>query len=53
MPETKDGGYILDDRPIKFVPETFELVSPLDTRYDSLPVFNFGTLEFEPVENND
>lgn len=45
--ETENGDYILDDRPIRFVPETFEPVFHDDPRYDSLPNFNRETGEFE------
>lgn len=46
---------VLDGYPMKFDPETFEIIRPNDPRYDTAPTFNFGTLEFEYTKdtNND
>lgn len=41
-----DTTFVLDDRPYKIDPETFERVLPNDVRYDNLPFINFSTGEF-------
>lgn len=41
-----DTIFVLDDRPYKIDPKTFERVSPNDKRYNDLPFFDFNKCEF-------
>lgn len=50
--KTQSEDFVIDDRPIKYDPKTFETVYPADPRYDSLPNFNRNTLKFEYAEKD-
>lgn len=45
-----DTEFVLDDKPKKIDPKTFEIVKPDDPRYDSLPYFDFVECKF--IYNN-
>lgn len=47
---SEDTVIVIDDRPPRYIPETFERVLPGDARYDVLPDFDRATGKF--IYNN-
>ena len=42
----EDTKFFIDDRPVKYDPETGERVFPDDPRYNKLPMFDYLTGKF-------